>query len=95
MMILVQGTGALVVLILIGIAILLVSLLLLAAARGSVKPRNAWLSIGLVVVAMTLILGLHGRSGGEFPRILWRGSARRIHLPARLPLKALPARPAS
>ena len=85
MNILVHGTGALLVLILIGIAVLLVCLLLLAAAIGSVKPKNAWLCIGLVIACLTAVLVLHSRSGGDFPRIVFRRSMGQNRAPLNLP----------
>jgi hypothetical protein len=85
MMIQAHGTGAFFVLILISIAVLLVCLLLLAAAIGSVKPKKASLCIGLVIVCLTGVLVFHSRSGGDFPRIVLRGSMGQNRAPLKVP----------
>lgn len=85
MMIQAHGTGASLVLMLIGIGVLLVCLLLLAAAIGSVKPKKAWLCIGLVIVCLTTVLTFHRRSGGDFPRIVLRSSMGQDRAPLKVP----------
>lgn len=71
MMLQLQGTGALLVLILMAIAAIMVVLLLVGMMRGSIKHKPGWLSVGVVIVALTVILGLYRNSGGAFPRIAW------------------------
>jgi len=81
-----QGTGPLLVVILTAIALVLIGLLGLAAAIGSVKPWKAGLCIGLVAVVFTGVLVQYGLSGGEFPRIV-----RRVRLRAVPPVRRDPA----
>lgn len=78
MMLQLQGTGALLVLFLLAIAALMVVLLLVGIVRGSIKPKPGWLSIGIVIVVLTLILGLYRSSGGAFPTIVWGRTVRRM-----------------
>lgn len=80
MMLQLQGTGALLVLILMGIAAIMVVLLLVGMMRGSIKPTPGWLSVGVVIVALTVILGLYRNSGGAFPTIIWSRTVRQIPL---------------
>jgi hypothetical protein len=80
MMLQMQGTGALLVLILMAIAAIMVVLLLVGMMRGSIKPKPGWLSVGVVIVALTVILGLHRSSGGAFPKIIWGRTVRQIRL---------------
>lgn len=66
------------VVVLLAIAALMVVLLLVGIVRGSIKPKPGWMSVGVVIVALTIILGFYRSSGGAFPRIVWGRTMRRM-----------------
>ena len=75
-----QGTGPLLVVILVAIAALLVVLLAVGAVAGSVKPKQALVFSAVVVLATAGYLSWYGYRGGDFPRLIrfYRVAPRRV-----------------
>ena len=85
MMLYTHGTGALLVLILMGIALLMAVLIGIGWLTGSLKPKQACLWIGLVIAGLASALIYHGLNGGEFPRLIRTTGSHRILVPVRIP----------
>jgi hypothetical protein len=79
MMLQMQGTGPLLVVILVAIAALLVVLLAVGAVAGSVKPKQALVFSAIVVLATVGYLSWYAYRGGDFPRFIrYRVVPRRV-----------------